>query len=187
MALTIDQLNKIIALKVKNFSPSKVYVVAVRGSDGHDDLGVFDDRSYIVYDHTLKGIWKMNTNPSSQAPGRATLKPDVYHYRAGDHKGRAAFVQAGPVTIHRFGGTDESGWFGINLHDAKTNSGGTSSLGCQTWTMEDFWSNNLGFADVMYRILKVTKSQAIGHKDGIGPEFDYILITGDEANKLVAQ
>jgi hypothetical protein len=196
MALTADQCNKIIALKVKTVDPSTVYVLAVRGSDGKNDIGVFDDRAYVIYDHTLKGQWSMNTDPSSDVTGRAHLLPGVYTYRAGKHhinepapKGRPAFVQADQVHIHRTNQGDEWGWYGINLHDAL--GGTTSSLGCQTWKQydgtEDFHNaNGTGFRDVMYRILKVTPEDVMNQPTGCGPKFKYILVTGDDANKLLA-
>jgi len=44
--LTQDQLNKIIARKLKDVPTDRVIVLAIRGNDGSNDLGVFDDRAY---------------------------------------------------------------------------------------------------------------------------------------------
>ena len=183
--LTQNQLAKILRLKIKDVNPSTIYVLAVRGNQGKNRIGVFDDRAYAVYDWTLKGTWRMNTDPSSDVVGRAHLIPDVYDYRAGDHKGRAAFVQAGPVRIYRTGQGEEAGWFGINLHDAK--GGRTSSLGCQTWHQgtEFYNSASTGFRDVMYRILKVSPDQVILHKEGVGRKFKYVLVTSAEVTELL--
>lgn len=170
---------------MKDVPTDRVVVLAIRGNDGSNDLGVFDDRAYVVYDHTLKGTWQMNTDPSSNVTGRANLKPGIWKYRAGDHKGRAAFVQAEEVTVHRHNQGDDTGAFAINLHDAK---GGTSSLGCQTWRKTPDWSNKggTGFRDVVYRILKLTPKEAIGHKaPGVGRWFYYILVTLAEAEALL--
>jgi len=69
--LTQDQCNKILAKKLGTVPTDRVLVLAIRGNDGHNDLGVFDDRAYVVYDHTIKGVWDMNTDPSSNVTGRA--------------------------------------------------------------------------------------------------------------------
>jgi hypothetical protein len=190
--LTQEQLNDILKLKIKQLDPSTIYVLAVRGNEGTNRLGVFDDRAYVIHDSTLKGTWRMNTDPSSDHPGRAHLLPGVYDYRAGKHhmqnsapKGRAAFIQAGPVKIHRTGQGDETGWFGINLHDAL--GGTTSSLACQTWNQGlDFYNQaRTGFRDVLYRILGVTPAQVMAQPTGIGRKFKYILVTSSEVADLL--
>jgi hypothetical protein len=190
--LTQDQLAKILRLKIKEVNPSTIYVLAVRGNQGENRIGVFDDRAYVVYDWTLKGTWTMNTDPSSDVVGRAHLVPGVYDYRAGKHhindpapRGRAAFVQAGPVQVKRTGQGTETGWFGINLHDAK--GGSTSSLGCQTWNQgSDFYNDEgTGFRDVMYRILGVTPELVMRHPSGIGKKFKYVLATSSEVTDLL--
>lgn len=190
--LTQDQLAKILRSKIRNFDTKTTYVLAVRGNEGANRIGVFDDRAYVVYDWTLKGTWRMNTDPTTDQVGRASLLPGVYQYRAGKHhindpapRGRAAFVQAGPVRIHRTGKGDEFGWFGINLHDAK--GGTTSSLACQTWRQgDDFYNEEgTGFRDVMYRILRVTPEQVMAHPSGFGRKFTYILVTSAEADHIL--
>jgi hypothetical protein len=194
--LNADQLRKIIYAKCPKVGLSTICVVAVRGSDGHNDLGVFDDRCYVMYDGALKGTWAMNTDPSSDVTGRAHLLPGVYTYQAGKHHinqapplGRPAFIQAGEVNIHRTNQGDEHGFFGINLHDAT--GGTTSSLGCQTFKQyggeSDFYNDQgTGFRDVMYRILNVNPSMVMKHPEGVGNTFKYILIDATEANNLTS-
>ncbi len=190
--LTQDQINKILRLKIKNLDPSTITVLAVRGNEGQNRIGVFDDRAYVVYDWTLKGTWRMNTDPTSEAVGRAHLMPGVYDYRAGKHhinspapKGRAAFVQAGRVRIYRTGHGFESGWFGINLHDAR--GGSTSSLACQTWNQgSDFYNDDgTGFRDVLYRLLGVTPEQVMANPSGVGRKFKYVLVASAEVTKML--
>ncbi len=79
-------------------------------------------------------------NPMRSA-GCAHLVDGQYRYKTGLHKGRPGLVQAGPVTIWRDGDRDheqgagetvETGYFGINIHDAGTGSRvGKWSAGCQ--------------------------------------------------------
>jgi hypothetical protein len=190
--LTQDQLTKIIRLKINDLNPSTITVLTVRGNEGANRIGVFDDRAYAVHDWTLKGTWRMNSDPSTNVVGRAHLVPGVYDYRAGKHhinhpapRGRAAFVQAGRVRVKRTGQGVESGWFGINLHDAK--GGSTSSLGCQTWNQgSDFYNDEgTGFRDVMYRLLGVTPVEVMAHPSGVGRKFKYILVTSPEITELL--
>jgi hypothetical protein len=190
--LTQDQINKLLRLKIRDLDPSTITVLAVRGNEGENRIGVFDDRAYVVYDWTLKGTWRMNTDPSSDAVGRAHLISGVYDYRAGKHhinspapKGRAAFVQAGRVRIYRTGHGFESGWFGINLHDAR--GGSTSSLACQTWNQgSDFYNDDgTGFRDVLYRLLGVTPEQVMANPSGVGRKFKYVLVTSAEVTKML--
>lgn len=190
--LNQDQLGNLLRAKIGDVKPDVIYVLAIRGNEGPNRIGVFDDRAYVVFDWTLKGTWKMNTDPSSDQTGRAHLLPGVYDYQAGKHhinnpapKGRPAFIQAGKVNIHRTNQGDESGWYGINLHDAK--GGTTSSLGCQTWNQgSDFYNDEgTGFRDVMYRILGITPAMVMAHPSGIGKKFKYILMTADEVTKIL--
>ncbi len=197
MALTIDQVNKIIALKAKEHghtvSPSMVYILGIRGSDGHDDIGVFDDMVYVSYDWSLKGQWKFNTNPSHQADHMATLKTGWWWYMLGKHhmgdpppKGRPGLIQADKVTVHRWNEGDDTGFFGVNFHNT-LNDDSTSSLACQTFQSKA-WANSAttGFLDVILRLQKVTRAQIMANPAGIGKKMAYILLIGDEANKLIA-
>ena len=189
--LTIDNILKVMDEKIEQVNPSKIYVLAIRGNEGPNKIGVFDDRAYVVYDSTLKGTWKMNTDPSSQIPGRATLVPNVIDMIAKKHHindapplGRAAFGQAEAVTVDRYHVGLDKGWFGINIHDAL--NGTTSSAGCQTFEPKN-WATKAedGFRDVMYRLLKITPAQVMAHPSGFGDTFKYILATATEVNGIL--
>lgn len=185
-----DQVNKIIdcELKKKGIAreDNRIYVLAIRGNSGTNQIGVFDDRAYLSYDHTIKGEWNMNTDPSVENPGMANLCPGVWRYQAGKHHidqdpplGRAAFIQAGVVTVNRENQGEDTGFFGINLHDAM--SGTTSSEGCQTFQQYGgvamfYNSKGTGFRDVAYRILGVTPDQVMANPHGCGDFLYYILV-----------
>ena len=190
---TKNQINKLIDKKCPGRDNSRIYVVAIRsGVTGDNTLGEFNDRCYVIFDHALKGSWIMNTDPSNNIPGRATLNPGVWKFRAGKHhindpkpKGRAAFRQFGDVTVHRHQEGNDTGEFGINIHDSL--SGTTSSEGCQTFQKQN-WSNLVdgGFRDVMYRILKVSSDSVMRNPSGIGSWFFYILLDLKEAEAILA-
>lgn len=106
------------------------------GDPGRNDRRVYDDALILI---TPSGYmtWNANVDPSKHQPGIASLKPGKYLYRVGIHgvsrpkaEQYEAFVQAGPVTVRRDGGKEETGWFGINIHKGGRST--TSSLGCQT-------------------------------------------------------
>jgi hypothetical protein len=92
---------------------------------------------------TLPGeYWLVNLlNPK----GTALLKPGQYvdAYELGFHKGKAALVQVGPVTVYRDRNQDlsydfeaeETGLFGINIHQAGRLSHlvNSWSAGCQVF------------------------------------------------------
>lgn len=185
-----DQVNKIIDCELSKKGigreDSRIYVLAIRGNSGTNEIGVFDDRAYMSYDHTIKGVWDMNTDPSIEADGEANLCLGVWKYHAGKHHidqdpplGRPAFIQAGEVTVDRHGEGSDTGWFGINLHDAL--GGTTSSAGCQTFQqyggVTNFYNGNgTGFRDVGYRILGVTPDQVMANPNGVGDFLYYILV-----------
>lgn len=121
----------------------KVAVVGIRGyykrtmgDPTKNDRGIYDDTLIVI---SPSGFMAFNGNvdPSAFRPGIAVLKPGVYRYRPGIHglnrpksQQYEAFVQAGPVTVIRDGGREETGMFGINQH--RGGDGTTGSLGCQT-------------------------------------------------------
>lgn len=88
---------------------------------------------------------KFLLNPSNE-DGCAILKEGQYRgaYKLGKHKGRPALVQRGaPVTVFRdhnrddvydFGGREETGYFGINIHDGLNRRW---SEGCQVTSKDD--------------------------------------------------
>jgi lysozyme len=108
------------------------------GAKGVNDVGIFDDALILVSPNVHAAFngnvdpTRLGWNPKARKP-MAQLKPGVYRYRIGKHGIRSgnpytALVQAEPVTVYR-GDTEETGWFGINIHAAGRT---TSSEGCQT-------------------------------------------------------
>lgn len=125
-----------------------VCVLAVRGyylnsmgAKDQNDRGIFDDAAFID-SPTLFVSVNWNTDPSSYRKGKgtgsgkgmATLKPGVWDYKIGPHKGRSpACRQAAAVTVVRDGingDYEDTGDFAINHHWGS--AVGTSSAGCQT-------------------------------------------------------
>lgn len=112
-------------------------IVGIRGPDGNNLTGVFDDRLCIITVTDFK-VFTGNTDPSKMHPNVAVLRPGVWHYKQGIHGLSRpvdlqyhAFVQAAPVTVDRANGKqDDSGYFGINIHRGGRYT--TSSEGCQT-------------------------------------------------------
>lgn len=112
------------------------------GRPGANDRGIYDDAIFLVTPHAF-AAFNANTDPSIARPGIAVLKPGVWHYKLGIHglskpaaQRYKALVQAAPVTVHRDGAGDDTGWFGINIHRGSRTT--TSSLGCQT-IVPDQW------------------------------------------------
>ncbi len=161
-----------------------VVLVAVRGyfrdtmgKPGANDRGIYDDACFVVTPNEMRA-YNFNTDPSGyrkgsgrgSEKGMASLKPGVWMYKTGLHKGYAAFVQAGEVTVVRdgtHGNYEDHGYFGINLHRGGVN--GTSSLGCQTWPREQFD----GAKEFIYGQL---------HAYGEGP-FPYVLVDGEHSGQ----
>jgi lysozyme len=140
----------------------KVWLVGVRGWNGLNQIGIYDDAIFLITPDEVLGF-NANTDPSRLLPGVATLIPGTYYYKKGIHGmhhldltdqntqqilavamktqadiGRLtywAFRQDSDVSITRQGD--------INLHTDNVNNrywidihrGGfntTSSAGCQT-------------------------------------------------------
>lgn len=130
-------------------------MICVRKNTAVPDL--FDDTYLMVYEGHGKvkrvfhapitadpGLYALQ-NPSNPK-GTAILKPGQYRgaYAPGYHRGYAAFVQVKPVTVWRdgnkdnrldFGGREDTGMFGINIHrtikDSFAATVGRHSYGCQ--------------------------------------------------------
>ena len=164
-----------------------VSVLAVSGSDGSNEIGVYDDRFYHSVGGTITS-YRGNVDPSAQATGRATLAPmRVFHWRPGIHglskpKNRRypAFVQAEEVTVIRFRQGADTGWFGINHH--RGGQFGTSSLGCQTYP-PDLWE---GARANLYGALGATLS---GVENGTkkGKPFPYVVVPLPKAREILAK
>ncbi len=106
------------------------------GQPGQNDRGIYDD-ALTLHTPSVHACFNANTDPSVSRPGIAVLQPGLWHYQLGiPHLSLPpqfrypALVQAAAVTVHRDGGGEESGFFGINIHHG--GYGSTSSLGCQT-------------------------------------------------------
>lgn len=133
--------------------PNVLTVVGIRGADGSNQIGTYDDEIYVISPVVFQGF-KGNTDPSRSRAGSgfggnkgmAHLVPGLYHaHVVGKHRGKyTALIQGryspgGEVTVRRDGNPPylDKGWFGINIHHGSYNS--TSSLGCQT-VHPDQWS-----------------------------------------------
>jgi len=110
------------------------------GAVGRNDRGIYDD-AIILVSPNVHAAFNANVDPSrsgknpKNGKGYASLKSGVYRYKIGQHgisRGNPykALVQGGEVTVIRDGGSEETGYFGINIHRGGINS--TSSEGCQT-------------------------------------------------------
>jgi lysozyme len=104
------------------------------GEPGTNDRGIYDD-AIVIVTPTAFAAFNANTDPSAWRPGIASLKAGVWRYKLGTHhpgtpKAYPCLVQAGPVTVHRDEGGDDTGEFYIHIHRGGYNT--TSSLGCQT-------------------------------------------------------
>lgn len=186
------QVNKLIKARLPHVKPTDIVIVGVRGNEGPNRIGVFDDRCYVTLGAgTDIKTWKFNTDPTSQIEGRANLKPGVWKYRVGKHhiaspppKGRPGLVQAAEVTVYRYGQGDDTGWFGINFHNVL--GGTTSSEGCQTFNPDEWQTPGLnGFFDVILRLAKVTARQAMENPSGVGPVITYLLFTAKEVAEIL--
>jgi len=93
----------------------------------------FDDKIYLITKSEMFGFTG-TTNPGTNwlqnymnPKGTAVLKPGMYWYKLGTHKGYEALNQAGPVTVYRDKNKDlksdvtkdeDTGYFGIDIHRA---------------------------------------------------------------------
>lgn len=142
-----------------------VIVLGIRGGldrvAGENTIGGFDDMLVVVTADICEAFTG-NCDPSSETADRANLKAGVSLFKMGFHhpgtpKQYAAFVQAAPVIVARWGtdatpaGTVDAtlgtclgggywqGWFEIHIHNAMgVNT--TGSAGCQT-IIADQWDD----------------------------------------------
>ena len=166
-----------------------VAILGVRDAAGDGNaLGIYDDKFYVA---TPGGAtpFKGNTDPSKMAPGIAQLETgQVISYRAGKHKlayppprGYPALRQQGKAYLRREGVGRERDNIAANIHHG-TASGSTSSEACQTVPF-DLWDR---FRAKVYAALGVTDADVVAHPDGIGPVFEYLLLTRAEVLSAVA-
>lgn len=165
-----------------------VAVLAVRGADGEDNIGVYDDKLYGVTPSTVK-VWDCNTNPSRRKEGVAELIPGVWDMVPAIHgittgRPRPAFRQAPDAlfSVRRWNRPGIfRGYFAIDLHDG--GYGSTSSLGCLTMRPDDF----IELVDYLYPALAWTRAKSWDDQMGYkAPRFPVVLQTADQVRALLA-
>ena len=194
MGYTDAQIQK--ALRTYGVDPAaqKVSVLAVRGADGRDDYGVYDDKQYVVAPSgEIRVVEEANTNPSLNATGRAELLTEtLYPFVPGKHpishpeRIHYAFRQPQGVRfrLHRINEGYDTGEFAIDWHRGGIN--GTSSEGCQTNPPAIFDA----IRKWIYSLLGVT--EAMVDRDPLGEHlarFNYLILTPrqiDAAQKVSA-
>ena len=186
--LNIEVLKRTITSKGYIWYTDRPNIISIRTNMNVPD--VFNDVLCIVYMEngieTIKN-YTNTTDPGSywllhpmSKLGTAVLKPGQYinshsigfHQNKPDHK---ALVQTGKVTVYRDNDkdnlaeavlTEETGYFGINIHGAnkntKTMSIGKWSAGCQVFQL---WSNKEEFVTICEKFKKIT-----------GNKFTYTLL-----------
>ena len=173
------------------------YAINVFGIRSAGEVGnIFNDAIGYVYRDPELGwmerLFQATTDPGIfylshklNPQGTALLQPGQYTYKIGEHKGRTAFVQNGPVQVLRVDllgrpvlGTNNKprafeGWFGINIHRAGkvTPFINRWSAGCQV----------LADAADMETLL----AMAYRHETLYGERIDYALFTEEEVETLV--
>ena len=189
IALTDAQVRAVLEHWGVKSHKTTVAILGVRDADGDgNELGVYDDKFYVA---TKDGAtpFKGNTDPSKLAPGIAQLETgQTIKYRAGKHKlayppprGYPALRQYGKAYLKREGVGRELDNIAANIHHG-TASGSTSSEACQTVPYE-LWEK---FRLKVYAALGVTDADVIAHPDGVGPVFEYLLLTRGQVVSSVA-
>jgi len=132
----------------------------------------FDDivgLAYKVDGKEIVKIWKATTDPGFHYnknhlsnKGVAILQAGQWKYQKGLHNGKPALVQADKVTVWRDINKDlvidkkvsESGYFGINIHRAGSNSTNVDkwSAGCTVFAKE---SDFLEFMDIINKSISI--------------------------------
>lgn len=184
-----DAVRTILARKGIDRKKYPVCVLAVRGyyldtmgEKGKNDRGIYDDACFIDSPTIFVSV-NWNTDPSSYRKGTGTgsnkgmasLKPGVWEYKIGPHKGKSpACRQAANVTVIRDGKNgdyEDTGDFAINHHWGSLF--GTSSAGCQTAPPKQWPS----YINPLVAELKRYDQKT----------FKYVLITEAERKKILAE
>lgn len=108
------------------------YYKKTMGNPDQNDRRIYDDAMFLISRDEFYSF-NANCDPGAFRKGIANLKAGIWPCYTFDlHKGKylAICQRLGPVTVIRDGGKEESGMFGINLHEGGVNS--VSSEGCQT-------------------------------------------------------
>ncbi len=137
--ITREELIFLINKHYPDFILPDFFVTGIRGYY-KNTMGKFGENDRKLYDDAILLIGKddflaynANTDPSAFRLGIANLKPGVWPvYKFDLHRGKylALCQRAGAVTVIRDGKGEDTGWFGINIHEGGLKV--TSSLGCQT-------------------------------------------------------
>ena len=179
----------------KIFNSPKGYdlnIVGIRSSSMK--AGQFDDWITVFWIEKGSGKWAFHCYPATTDPGTrylkspikavrkkgtAILKAGQYRgsHKIGKHRGKyTALVQSGgPVTVYRDndrdsfldkGGTEETGYFGINVHRAHykevLQEVGSHSAGCQVFQDPRHFAEFMGFCKTASKTW--------------GPKFTYTLL-----------
>lgn len=136
------ELSALIAKAHPDWDPPAFLVVGIRGyykdsmgKPGENDRAVYDD-AIILLTHDELHAFNGNCDPSRYKPGIAKLKAGIWRvYKFDTHHGSKGSYPAicqryGGVTVIRDDKGEDTGSFGINIHQGGYNT--TSSLGCQT-------------------------------------------------------
>ena len=180
-------------LDANNVDPDESAMLAIRGywldsigRKGLNDRRVYDD-AIIAY-HPKRGFlrYQGNTDPNGyragygtaeSTKGMAMLKPGVWRFGVGRHRGKRAFRQCMPFTVIRDGNPpyEDTGWFAIDLHAGGETS--TQSLGCQTLPASTFSQ----LQPIFYQWLDETENRKMHNDFGdLVRSFDYVLIEETE-------
>lgn len=182
----VAQVLGVYGLKVGGSTGHKLAMLAVRDADGDgNEVGVYDDKIYVLEPGGEVKAWKANTDPSSIVDGRAQMETgQVVWYRAGVHKislpvssprRYPAFRQVRKAWFRRHGVGREFDNIAANLHRGGA-SGGTSSLACQTIPIQTWES----FRSYVYGLLGVNEAQVKASPMGFGAEFPYLILSRAE-------
>lgn len=120
-----------------------VKLIGIRGYPRDNKLGIYDDLIGRVIGDEVS-FFRASTDPGAyyiehplNPQGCAQLQAGLWLYQPGLHRGHHALVQAEPVTVDRIDSngkknTQESGWFGVNIHSGGAEDDvGRFSAGCQ--------------------------------------------------------
>ncbi len=143
------------------------YYKNIMGKPGENDRKLYDDAIFLVgKDNFL--AFNANTDPSAFKQGIANLKPGIWPVYTFDlHRGKylALCQRAGKVTVIRDGKGEDTGWFGINIHEGGIYN--TSSEGCQTIPKPQ-WQKFISNAQIL--------AQKYCGKDWKKKAYTYVLI-----------
>jgi hypothetical protein len=164
------------------------YYLDSEGVPGVNDRRIYDDALAIYHPHRGILTYQHNTDPNGYRAGFGTgankgmamLKPGVWRFGTGRHKGKRAFRQCMPFTVIRDGNPpcEDTGWHAIDLHAGGNSS--TSSLGCQTLPPSTFAQ----VQPLLYQWLDECMNLKMKNDfEEMVRSFDYVLIDETERRK----